>query len=51
MKWNQKTYPIGGFFFSCECESLGTMVICQSGEMLNCLTFYLDERCTHSYTL
>jgi hypothetical protein len=24
---------------------------CQKGEMLNCLTFYLDERCTHSYTL
>src|ERR1700728_4303104 len=23
---------------------------CQSEEMLNCLTFYLDERCTHSYT-
>jgi hypothetical protein len=24
---------------------------CQNEEMLNCLTFYLDERCTHSYTL
>ena len=24
---------------------------CQSGEMLSCVTFYLDERCTHSYTL
>jgi hypothetical protein len=22
MKWIQKTYPLSGFFFSCECESL-----------------------------